>query len=272
MLAHVEEEVQRGRISAKQIKNSLPAKRKIVDALIRRLQDIEAAAFVNEGEEEEHDTENEAKNQAENEIDEKMSLSDVGVLTPLTESSTMNGNGNGHGLEREEQVDNNTLRSRRPLPPTETGTAVARTSGTSHPNITSTSSPLPSITPTPFAPPARPVVETTASAIPTEASLVTERSEQEDMTASLVQLAGQLKSSTTAFHQLLEADKSVLERAVEGLDRNVAGLDATGRRMGRLTQMAEGRGMWGRAIMYIWIFALWVVVLLVVFVMPKLRF
>ncbi|PGH13533.1 hypothetical protein AJ80_06283 [Polytolypa hystricis UAMH7299] len=106
----------------------------------------------------------------------------------------------------------------------------------------------------------------------TEASLSASRAEQETLTNSLLSLAGELKASSHTFHTSLESEKSVLTRAVEGLDRNTLGMDAAGKRMGMLRRMSEGRGWWGRILMYLWIFGLWIVAVLIVYVGPKLRF
>ncbi len=42
--------------------------------------------------------------------------------------------------------------------------------------------------------------------------------------------------------------------------------------MGLLKRMSEGKGWWGRIMLYAWIGGLWVVAILLVFVGPKLRF
>lgn len=120
----------------------------------------------------------------------------------------------------------------------------------------------------------------TGSALPTplsktqatESTLDAHRQEQENLTDSLLSLASQLKASSQSFQTSLEAEKSVLARAVEGLDRNITGMDAAGRRMGLLRRMSEGKGWWGRILMYVWIFGLWLVAVGIVFLGPKLRF
>jgi hypothetical protein len=85
-------------------------------------------------------------------------------------------------------------------------------------------------------------------------------------------MAQQLKQSSQAFSSSLEEEKSVLNRATEGLDKNELGLEAASRRMGYLRTMTEGRGWWGRMLMYAWIAGLMVLAILIVFVGPKLRF
>jgi len=105
-----------------------------------------------------------------------------------------------------------------------------------------------------------------------ETLLSAHRSEQESITESLITLAQQLKSSAQNFSISVENEKDVLERATSGLDKNVTGMETAGQRMGTLRRMTEGRGWWGRMLMYAWIGGLWVVALVVVFVLPKLRF
>lgn len=106
----------------------------------------------------------------------------------------------------------------------------------------------------------------------TDAALSAQRSEQEDLTASLLSLASQLKTSSKSFHSTLENEKSVLDRAVSGIDKTSSTMEAAGQRMGMLRKMSEGKGWWGRMMLYAWIFGLWVVAVLIVFVGPKMRF
>jgi hypothetical protein len=103
-------------------------------------------------------------------------------------------------------------------------------------------------------------------------TLVSHAAEQETLTTSLLSLASQLKSSSLAFQTSLESEKSTLSRATEGLDRNTSGMEAAGKRMGVLRKMSEGRGLFGRLMLYAWIGALLVAAILLVFVGPKLRF
>ncbi|CAI7573750.1 unnamed protein product [Penicillium glandicola] len=106
----------------------------------------------------------------------------------------------------------------------------------------------------------------------TEAELSTHRLEQEDLTSSLLMLASQLKSSSQTFQSTLEGEKSALDRAVSGIDRTSTTMEAAGKRMGMLRKMTEGKGLWGRMMLYAWIFGLWVIAILIVYVGPKLRF
>ncbi|KAJ5729110.1 uncharacterized protein N7483_003618 [Penicillium malachiteum] len=106
----------------------------------------------------------------------------------------------------------------------------------------------------------------------TEQALSSHRLEQEDLTSSLLSLAGQLKASSQSFQATLENEQSVLDRAVTGMDKTTATMEAAGKRMGMIRKMSEGKGWWGRMMLYAWIFGLWIVAILIVYVGPKLRF
>jgi len=106
----------------------------------------------------------------------------------------------------------------------------------------------------------------------TETLLSHNTHEQESLTTSLLTLAQALKSSSQSFASALDDEKTVLNRAGEGLDKSGAGMEAAEKRMGTLRRVSEGRGLWGRLLMYVWIAGLMLVALVVVFVLPKLRF
>ncbi|PYH30291.1 uncharacterized protein BO87DRAFT_400535 [Aspergillus neoniger CBS 115656] len=106
----------------------------------------------------------------------------------------------------------------------------------------------------------------------TEETLSSHRAEQEDLTSSMLALATQLKTSAQTFHSSLEAEKSVLARAVDGIDRTAGNMKVAEQRMGMLRRMTEGKGWWGRMMLYAWIFGMWLVAILIVFLGPKLRF
>ncbi|KAI3398486.1 hypothetical protein diail_9168 [Diaporthe ilicicola] len=105
-----------------------------------------------------------------------------------------------------------------------------------------------------------------------EAILDRERREQEEITEAMSKITKELKLSSLRFSEALEEDKEMTEQAIKGLSKNEVGLEAAARRMGALTRMTEGKGWWGRVILYAWIYGLMVVLVLVVFVLPKLRF
>ncbi|KAI3343905.1 hypothetical protein F4824DRAFT_25510 [Ustulina deusta] len=110
---------------------------------------------------------------------------------------------------------------------------------------------------------------TTATA---EAILDHHRAEQDKLTQSMVSMAKALKASTHAFSSALREDQDVLEGTGKGLDRNERGLEGVAGRMGNLRRLTEGKGWWGRMLLYAWIAGLAVFALLLVFVFPKLRF
>ncbi len=84
----------------------------------------------------------------------------------------------------------------------------------------------------------------------TEAILDTQRAEQDFLSESILKMARDLKHSSNAFANALEEDKDVVNAAGKGLDKNETGLDAASRRMGTLRKMTEGRGWWGRIMLY----------------------
>ncbi|RQM05432.1 hypothetical protein DH86_00001967 [Scytalidium sp. 3C] len=105
-----------------------------------------------------------------------------------------------------------------------------------------------------------------------ESLLSHNRHEQEALTTSMLSMAQALKSSSMAFSDSLDSEQAILGRTSEGLEKNKSGLDAAQSRMGVLRKMSEGKGWWGRIMLYAWIFGLWVAALVIVFVLPKLRF
>ncbi|KAL9040381.1 MAG: hypothetical protein Q9180_001946 [Flavoplaca navasiana] len=107
---------------------------------------------------------------------------------------------------------------------------------------------------------------------PTAQQLESHSTEQVDLTSSMVALVAQLKSSTLAFSSSLDIDNEALARAQEGLEKNESGMEAAGKRMGMLKRMSEGKGWWGRIMLYAWIAGLWIVAIALVFVGPKFRF
>ncbi|KAK3340563.1 hypothetical protein B0H65DRAFT_263549 [Neurospora tetraspora] len=105
-----------------------------------------------------------------------------------------------------------------------------------------------------------------------EAILDTQRAEQDALSESILKLATELKASSQAFSSYLEEDKETLERAGEGMNKTEQGMTKVTGRMSTLQRMTEGEGWWGRMMLYAYVYGLMVVLLLVVFVLPKLRF
>ncbi|KAI1102823.1 hypothetical protein F4804DRAFT_250736 [Jackrogersella minutella] len=112
---------------------------------------------------------------------------------------------------------------------------------------------------------------TTATAT-TEAIIDHHRSEQDKLTESMISMARTLKESSHRFASSLQEDQDVLRAAGQNLDRNERGLGAVAGRMGTLKRLTEGKGWWGRILLYAWIAGLAVFAVLLVFVFPKLRF
>lgn len=105
-----------------------------------------------------------------------------------------------------------------------------------------------------------------------EQAMFESSSTHDDLTQSLLSMAAQLKQQARAFQFSLDQDKGLLDRALEGLDRNLTGMEAASKKMAFLTRMSESEGMFGRLKLYGMIFAMWIVAVLFVFVGPKLRF
>ncbi|KXJ94471.1 hypothetical protein Micbo1qcDRAFT_231954 [Microdochium bolleyi] len=106
----------------------------------------------------------------------------------------------------------------------------------------------------------------------TEAILDHQRAEQDALTENLVRMAASLKKSSQAFSTSLEQEKDVLDATGRSLERNELGLEGASRRMGAIRKMSEGQGWLGRMKLYAMIFGMAVAAVLLVFVMPKLRF
>lgn len=106
----------------------------------------------------------------------------------------------------------------------------------------------------------------------TEAILDHQRAEQDMLSESMLKLASELKLSSQALSSSLEEDKELVARAGDGMNKTGEGMDAVTRRMGTLQRMTEGEGYWGRLKLYAMVYGLMVILVLVVFVLPKLRF
>ncbi|KAI0851780.1 hypothetical protein F5Y00DRAFT_259270 [Daldinia vernicosa] len=118
----------------------------------------------------------------------------------------------------------------------------------------------------------RPDPTTTSTPSTTEAIMDLHRAEQDKLTESMVGMARALKESTHRFASSLREDEDVVRAAGTNLERNERGLGAVAGRMGALRRLTEGKGWWGRMLLYLWIAGLAVFAVLLVFVFPKLRF
>lgn len=111
-----------------------------------------------------------------------------------------------------------------------------------------------------------------ASTATAEAILDQQRAEQDVLSESILKMAQALKASSHKFSSTLEADIEVVTKAGEGIEKTQGGMEAATGRMTTLKRMTEGKGWWGRVILYAWVYGLMVGLILLVFVMPKLRF
>lgn len=64
----------------------------------------------------------------------------------------------------------------------------------------------------------------------------------------------------------------MVDRAGQGITRTGQNMEGVTRTMGALQRMTEGEGWWGRMRLYAIVYGLMVVLVLVVFALPKLRF
>ena len=105
-----------------------------------------------------------------------------------------------------------------------------------------------------------------------EAILDHQRAEQDALSDSILKMAGALKASSHKFADTLDADKEVVGRAGDGMEKTERGMEAARGRMGALRRMTEGKGWLGRIILYAWVYGLMFALVFLVFVLPKLRF
>lgn len=106
----------------------------------------------------------------------------------------------------------------------------------------------------------------------TERSLLDSSRVHEDITASLVNMAAQLKQQSRAMQFSLEQDKGLVGKALEGLDISLTGMESASKNMAFLKRMSEEEGWLGRMKLYAMIFGMWILAFVLVFVCPKLRF
>lgn len=111
-----------------------------------------------------------------------------------------------------------------------------------------------------------------ASTATAEAILDQQRVEQDAISDSILKLASALKESSKSFSATLEDDKNVLTAAGASMEKSELSMEAAQGRMGSLKRMTEGKGWWGRMMLYAWVYGLMVLLILFVFVFPKLRF
>lgn len=105
-----------------------------------------------------------------------------------------------------------------------------------------------------------------------EAILDQQAAEREAIAEKVFKMAQAMKEQQSSIASSLESEKEVLGRATEGMERTGRGMEAAKGRMGMLTRMTEGKGWWGRMILFAWVYGLMLALMVLVFVMPKLRF
>lgn len=102
--------------------------------------------------------------------------------------------------------------------------------------------------------------------------LESDSSTQSQLTSDLITMTSRLKSNAQSLSQSLLVDSETLNRAQSSLDKNESSMEAASKRIGLLRRMSEGKGWWGRMMLYAWIAGLWVVAIGLVFLGPKFRF
>ncbi|KAG5976797.1 hypothetical protein E4U55_007241 [Claviceps digitariae] len=105
-----------------------------------------------------------------------------------------------------------------------------------------------------------------------EAILDQQNAEHNLLSESILKMASALKASSQKFSTTLDADKGLLEKAGEGIAKTEQSMEKARGRMGTLRKMTEGKGWWGRMMLFAWVYGLMVGLLMLVFLMPKLRF
>lgn len=105
-----------------------------------------------------------------------------------------------------------------------------------------------------------------------EKQLASHQQERDTLASDLLNLAAQLKMSARNFGATLEAEKGTLDATVQGLDKGVGGLDGASGKMKQLQRETEGVGWFRRMRLYLEVGGLWLAVILLVFILPKLRF
>lgn len=229
-----------------QAQADLQRKREVIKRLSARLQELEEAA------EEEEDSEDESD---EGDVDERRGMNygpartdtDSGLDTGQTPA--MQAQVVSQQAETDQQAQ---LRSRRPLQQSDNRSAA---STTARDQLFS----------------GRQTQPANSNLSQSEQLLSHNRTEQETLTTSLLGLASALKQSSLQFSSSLETEKDTLKRAEGGLHKSAQGMEAAERKMGTLRRMSEGQGWLGRLKLYGMIGGLWVAVILLVFVGPKIR-
>lgn len=106
-----------------------------------------------------------------------------------------------------------------------------------------------------------------------ENTLLAASREHEDLTASSLNMATQLKQAARQFQFALEQEgKGIIDQAMENLEGNFTAMNVASKGMKSLQRMSEEQGWLGRLKLHAMIFGLWAAAILLVFAGPKLRF
>ncbi|KAF7919603.1 hypothetical protein BELL_0587g00060 [Botrytis elliptica] len=269
LLVHVEQDAQNIKVLSRkqEVQADLVRKRHLIQRLSERLEELrELAEYEEEGEDSSEgedllgiaqDTPSETTDEMMNTSEERSTPSPTDYTSSPIVQTELDSAPAQIQTQTSQTPDPSTLRSRNPRAELfEKSSNQAYTTSTSTSTSTYRPAPTPSNT-------------TTAT---TETLLTHHRTEQEDLTNSLLSMAQELRARSQTFASTLASDSSVLDSAIAGINKNELGLEAASKRMGYLRSMTEGKGWWGRMMMYAWIAGLAVLAVLVVFVMPKLRF
>lgn len=234
------------------MQTDLQAKREVIRKLQSRIQELDSLAY-KEGDDDDDD-DNDDKEEEDGESDGERGY----TYAPAIKAS--------NSLDFEPSATQettpqpaNTLRARTSSRPTD-----SRASQTQSARATGTSSRAP-------APPAS--ARQPSPSPSHEKTLDLDRRQKEQITDAIYDLAKELKTSAQSLDRSIEDEnRTSLKRAMEGLDKGAEGMEAAGQRMGALRRMTEGKGWWGRMMLYAWIAGLWLVLFLMMTLLPKLRF
>ncbi|KAM0307057.1 hypothetical protein ACHAO8_010678 [Botrytis cinerea] len=265
LLVHVEQDAQNIKVLSRkqEIQADLVRKGHLIQRLGERLEELrELASYEEEGEDSSEgedllgiaqDTPSETTDEMMNTSEDRSTPSPTNYTSSPIIQAELDSTPPQIQTQTSQAPEPSTLRSRNPR-----AELFEISSNQAYTTSTSTYRPAPT-----------PSSTTTAT---TETLLTHHRTEQEDLTKSLLSMAQELRARSQTFASTLASDSSVLDSAIAGINRNELGLEAASKRMGYLRTMTEGKGWWGRMMMYAWIAGLAVLAVLVVFVMPKLRF
>ncbi|ESZ91906.1 hypothetical protein SBOR_7700 [Sclerotinia borealis F-4128] len=264
LLVHVEQDAQNIKVQSRkqEIGADLVRKSHLIQRLSERLEELlELASYEEEGEDSsegedllahDQDTPSETTEGTNTTRDEERSTPSPTDYTPPP-NTHMESLPSPVQTHFSQPPESSTLRSRNHRAELfETASRQAHTTSTSN----SKSAPKPS---------------STATAT-NETLLTHHRTEQEVLSNSLLSMAQELRARSHTFASTLATDSTILDSAVTNINKNEIGLEAASKRMGYLRSMTEGKGWWGRMMMYAWIAGLALLACVIVFVLPKLRF